>query len=242
VGRHLALNEILMIKQVNKQVKTKKNYPTFDFYDYYPIDEFCKITNTSTSTLNRYRRELKETNPNSNLIKLNRNGKLIFSYNLIKEFVGEEMFKILEEYKYTLSYNKALQNMIDGIKHKEKLGSTLFNMEWNLFITITYTETITKYEAYNNMTRLFNELITSNPQLKYRMYFTTENNRVKEGVHNHIVLHSDKDIKTLKSFIKNKYETAYIEDYDDSLPGIFYNEKDGLNGIDWDFLKYSPLA
>ncbi len=245
---------VLLNKQINNMKtndKLKKqinddgnNNKSFDFHRVYPTKEFAELVGITPRTLYGKWNKQQNTNPTSKMIKKNKNGKLLFNIENIKEIVSHKMYDIIMEFKATLAANKAYRNTINGMIDGTTLASHLIKMEWAHFITISYKDEVSSDEVFRRMATLYNTINSKYNKAEIRMMFTSEHNRQRNGYHSHVVLFIKGHNHDVKKIIRDEFiiHNVHIKPYDKYLGGLFYIEKQGLQGTDWDYLhhNYAP--
>ena len=150
--------------KTNNKLKTqikddgKSNNKGFDFHKVYPTKEFAELVGITPRTLYDKWNKHKKNNPTSKLIKKNKNGKLLFKIENIKDIVSHKMYDIIMAFKETLATNKAYKNTIDGMIANDTMASHLSKLEWAHFITISYKDEVSSDEAFRRMTHLFDTI------------------------------------------------------------------------------------
>ena len=198
--------------------------------DWYTTKEFSKIAGVSVKTLQRKKELLLKKYNRS--IKKTKNGNK-YKFELLKQFLSKDIYDILKE-------NKSLKNNIDKLRSSDLLGTTLSQMKWSNFITISHKKNLSIDECYDSMSILYNSIIEAYPKSEVRMFFTTEPYKDRQGHHNHIILFvENKNYIVIEKLIKHKYSDSIIDiqEFDPYQPAIFYSAKKGLPGLGWDFFS-----
>jgi len=200
---------------------------------YYTKEEFMEKTNNSRSTIDRFYRE--------NFILAEeriKNGKRKnIPETHLKYFSWELLF---EEEKAKDEKLKELQNLLMLLKDEKSLGVILWRQDWNWIGTISYRHDLSKDRCYNKMQAMFNELRDLfGPQAKLKLFFTTEEYKIRDGHHSHFVLDCHPNYRNqVKVQVKEMFKKDRVDLrlYDPTRAWLFYITKDGLQGEDWDYV------
>ena len=196
------------------------------------MNEFLTKIEVSRSTVNRFYKKYIEKGK-----ERKRNGKkLLIPETHIKYFNFDLM---LENEVRIMERMENMQNLLDCIRHKQDMPTFLYQMEWDIFGTISYRDELSAKNCYNRMKKLWNK-IESKYQINnsLRMYFTTEHYGLRDGYHNHFVIYSEnkKYLEGIKLLINNMFKMDRVdqEEYDPYDSGVYYITKDGNQGEKWD--------
>lgn len=198
--------------------------------EYYETQEFAEIANISLKTLSRLKKQLLQDNPKTKKVKY-KSKPFKYHYTLLKKYLSPSAYNLFLE-------NKSLRNTIKCLKQPDTLAHKLFQMDWTWWCTIAYKEELSADSCSRHMDTFYNQIENvygENTDL--RIYYTTESFSSQEGHHNHFVMNVS-DISQHYS-IKQDLESYFkgnridIQKYDEELPCIFYSEKQGLKGINW---------
>ncbi|WP_157514538.1 hypothetical protein [Christiangramia portivictoriae] len=193
-----------------------------------------KVADTSKSSvyrlINKYPHLKKQT-------KLVSNRKLIPL--VFRKYFNMDL--MIEDEKRLLDDSNDKKQLIDLILENPNKANFFWKMDWDLFVTVSYKNEMTSLACHNKMTKLFHNLQHYNEhESSLRMLFTTEEYGVRDGRHNHFVLHSTNKsiIPAIELYIKEQFsfDHVYIDDYNKYKPGVHYICKDGLQGDSWDYL------
>ncbi|MDR5591895.1 hypothetical protein [Christiangramia sp. SM2212] len=199
---------------------------------YYSMNEFLNKIEVSRSTVSRfyskYTQKADERKPSGKRLLIPETHIKYFNFDLMLEDEAR--------------INKRMRNMeklLDCIRHKEDMPTFLFQMEWNIFGTISYRDELSSKSSYNRMQKIWNKIETKyKVNNSLRMYFTTEHYGIRDGHHNHFVIYSEnkKYLEDINLMIKNmnKFDRVDLEEYDPYDSGIYYISKDGNKGERWD--------
>lgn len=213
---------------------------------YMTVTEFTNTYNVSKPTLYRFYRKHPEIHSET---KFENNRRLIpkkhFRYFDI-EALKNENIRLREENQILKSDNKSMKNLVYNLIDKESFGYQLWYMDWTFFVTVSYDEPRSQNYCHRSMSGLYNSMNeTFGHDSAIRMFFTTEKHETREGYHSHAVIYVENPSfeKQAKELIEKRYSSHRldIQKYARTKGGVFYMQKEGLSGEDWDFLYNSYI-
>ncbi len=201
--------------------------------NYYTMNEFIKTVHTSRSTVNRFYKKYKALKKERQ--KDGRN--MLIPENHIKYFSLDMMI----EHEHNLRKKiYQMQNLLDCIRRGDDMQNFLWEMEWDLYGTISYKDLMSSLSCYDRMTKLHEQLKVLVGEAEVRLFFTTESYGNRNGHHNHFVCYcSNKSLlPIIQTAIQNTFKRNQVDlqPYDRDNTGVFYVTKHGIQGADWDFL------
>jgi hypothetical protein len=196
--------------------------------------EFLKQAETSNSTLynfyNKYPKLWEECILTSN--------RRLIPVDHIKYFKLEKM--IVDSIN-RLKEIEDLKSFLDHIKNcnPDDLRLSLWRDDWDIYGTVSYKNELTRSSCRNSMSKLFNHLEHHyKHETSLRMFFNTEPYSVRNGHHNHFIMHiSNKElINEVNNSIVNffQYDHVDLQPYDKYQAGVFYICKKGFIDENWD--------
>lgn len=198
------------------------------------IKEFTNTTKASKSKVYRFYKK------NENLwseTKL-KNNKRLFPVDHARYFDSEIMF---DENKILRQENQSMRNLIDCLADETGLPQTFWRMDWSFFFTVAYKKERKKDSCFRQMHGVYDYLLGKyGDSTDLRMFFTTEPFTNRKGYHNHFVIYiSNKKLyEQVVTDIQEyfSYDRVDVSLYDKYKACLFYISKDGLTGVDWDFI------
>lgn len=200
---------------------------------YNTIEEFIDKTNVSRSTVDRFYRKY----PDIGNERINVGKRKDIPESHLKYFSMDLMMK---EEKVNQDKIDKLKKLLTLIREKSSLASTLWNMNWEFFGTISYSQDHSKDTCYNKMVKMFNQLKSDIEDSELKIFFTTESYDVRGGNHNHFVLNCNtRNVNQVNNLMKEHFNWNRVDlkPYNPEEAGLFYLIKDGLQGTDWDYLQ-----
>ena len=201
------------------------------FKEYLTTQEFADIAGITPKTIGRLKKEILKENPNTAKIKSAKKPHK-FHHSLLKRYLSPEIYSVFLE-------NRSLRNTIQCLRRTDSLGYKLFQMDWTFWCTVAYKDEFTTDQCRTKMDSFYQHLVNKfGEETDLRMYYTTESFNTRQGNHNHFLLNAS-DTKLhyiIKQELQNYLQgnSVDVKNYDESLPCIFYSEKEGLQGTAWD--------
>ena len=200
----------------------------------FKIKNFLTEANTSKSSLYR----LFNKHPH-----LKRETKFVSNRRLIPIGYSKyfNMDQMIEDEKRLIQDSDDKKELIDLILDDDKGITSFWQMQWDIFVTVSYKDEVSSISCHRKMNKLFDSIKHEyGHESNFRMLFTSEEYKVRDGYHNHFVLHSSnkKLLPELRNHISHqfRFDHVTIEGYDKYKPGVYYICKNGLKGESWDYL------
>ena len=198
------------------------------------IKDFLKEAETSKSSIYRLFNNHPHLKENTKLVS---NRRLIpIGYN--KYFDMDEMIK---DEKRLIQDNEDKKELIDLILNDGDGITSFWQKQWDLFVTVSYKDEISSISSHRKMNKIFDSIKHEyGHESDFRMLFTTEEYKIRDGYHNHFVFYSSNKsmLPNVKKYILQhfRFDHVTLDDYNKYKPGVYYICKHGLKGESWDFL------
>jgi hypothetical protein len=201
------------------------------FKEYLNTQEFAQIAGITVKTVGRLKKEILKRNPNTTKINTKKRPHKLH-HSLLKEYLSPEVYEVFLE-------NKSLRNTIQCLRQTDSMGYKMFQLDWTWWCTVSYKDEFTPDQCRCRMDGFYHHILDKfGNNTNIRMYYTTESFNSRQGNHNHFVF--DVTDPKLHFIVKQELEEYLkgnrieVKKYDESLPCIFYSEKEGLKGTAWD--------
>lgn len=197
------------------------------------MNEFTSTISTSRSTVNRFYKKYKS---------LKKERKKESRYMLIPEsHIKYFRMDLMIEHELKLKKQvEQMKNLLECIRQGDDMQNFLWEMEWDLFATVSYKNIMRALTCVETMNRFYQQIKEIAGESEVRLFFTTEAYMDRKGHHNHFVCYcSDKTlIPAIQEHIEHTFsrDQVDLQTYDENDTAIFYITKNGIQGADWDLL------